>query len=146
MPTGAKLVGAVVFFGIGWLAAMQAKLTFEEGTAATYFNITIALIGFFNGWMLVGKQAGGGVLFGAANGLRASVQIAILGLMLFALRTMFMRSANLRYSSIGEATTETMDLLVQYSLQAMTVPIWTVLIAGGILGGIITELAAKVWR
>lgn len=146
MPTGAKLVGAVLFFGIGWVAAMQAKLTFEEGTAATYFNITIALIGFFNGWFVVGARAGGGVAFGAANGLRASAQIAILGLLLFALRTMFMRSTNLRYSSIGEATTESLDLFVQYFTQALTVPIWTVLIVGGIVGGILTELAAKVWR
>ncbi|ABD54908.1 TrgA family protein [Jannaschia sp. CCS1] len=146
MPTGAKLVGAILFFGIGWVAAMQAKLTFEEGTAATYFNITIAMIGFFNGWMLVGKRAGEGIAFGAANGVRASAQIAVLGLIIFALRTMFLRSANLRYSSIGEATTEAMDLLVQYSLQAMTVPIWTVLIVGGFVGGILTELAAKVWR
>ena len=146
MPTGAKLAGAILFFGIGYYGAMMAKLTFEEGTPATYFNITIAFIGFFQGWMFVGKRAGRGYFFGAANGLQAGVQIAFFGLLLFALRTMFLRSADLRYSAPGEAATEAMELFLEYFLQSLTPQIWGVLLVGGIIGGLITEVAGRAWR
>lgn len=146
MPTGAKLAASIIFFAIGYYGAMQAKLTFEEGTPATYFNITIALIGFLQGWMVVGSRAGAGMVMGASNGLRAGAQIAFFGLLLFALRTMFLRSMDLRYSSPGEATTEAMELFLQYFLQSLTIPIWGVLLVGGILGGILTEFAARAWR
>lgn len=146
MPTGAKLASAIIFFAIGYLGAMQAKLTFEEGTPATYFNLTIAIIGFFNGWLFVGKRAGRGYFFGGANGLQAGVQIAFFGLSLFALRTMFLRSMDLRYSAPGEAVTEAMDLFLQYFLQSLTVEIWGVLLVGGIIGGLVTEMAGRAWR
>lgn len=146
MPTGAKLASAMLFFTIGYLGAMQAKLTFEEGTPATYFNITIALIGLLQGWMVVGSRAGSGMVLAASNGLRAGAQIAFFGLLLFSLRTMFLRSMDLRYSAPGEAVTAAMELFVQYFLQSLTVNIWAVLLVGGIIGGIVTELAARAWR
>lgn len=146
MPTGAKLASAIIFFAIGYVGAMQAKLTFEEGTPATYFNITIAMIGLLQGWMVVGRRAGEGFGLAASNGLRAGAQIAFFGLVLFALRTMFLRSMDLRYSAPGEAVTEAMELFLQYFLQSLTVEIWTVLLVGGIIGGILTEIASRAWR
>lgn len=146
MPTGAKLAGGAIFFAVAYFAAMQAKLTFEEGTPATYFNITIAMIGLWQGWMVMGRRAGAGFSLAASNGLRTSVQIAFFGLVLFALRTMFLRSANLRYSAPGEAVTEAMELFLQYFLQSLTVNIWGALVVGGVLGGILTEFAARAWR
>lgn len=146
MPTGAKLAGGLLFFAVAYVAAMQAKLTFEEGTPATYFNITIALIGLWQGWMVMGKRAGAGFSVAISNGLRTSVQIAFFGLGLFALRTMFIRSADLRYDNPGEATVETMELFLEYFLQSLTVEVWGVLLVGGLVGGILTEIASKAWR
>jgi hypothetical protein len=58
----------------------------------------------------VGLRAGQGIGVAFGNGIRCSVQIAFFGILLFALRTMFMRSANLRYSAPWEAVTATFDL------------------------------------
>jgi hypothetical protein len=146
MPTAAKLVGAVVFFGVGWLAALQVIATFPEGTPATFFPLTIAMIGLWQGWAVAGRNAGNGRGAAIGNGLRTSVQIALLGLTLFALRQMFIRSANLRYDGFGEAIIEAMDLFIEYALQSLTVPIWGVLLAGGAIGGLICESAARRWR
>lgn len=146
MPTGSKLAGGILFFAVAYVAAMQAKLTFEEGTPATYFNITIAMIGLWQGWMVMGRRAGAGFSVAASNGMRTSVQIAFFGLLLFALRTMFLRSADLRYSAPGEAVTEAMELFLQYTLQSLTINIWGVLLVGGLVAGILTEFAAKAWR
>ncbi|MEQ8367823.1 MAG: TrgA family protein [Roseicyclus sp.] len=146
MPTGSKLVGAVAFFAIGWLAALQVLDTLPEGTPARFFPLTIALIGLWQGWMVAGRHAGNGMTSAIGSGLRTSVQMAFFGLALFALRTMFMRSANLRYDGAGEATVEAMDLFIEYLLQSLTVPIWGVLLVGGVLGGILCEIAARHWR
>ncbi|WP_224814689.1 TrgA family protein [Hasllibacter sp. MH4015] len=146
MPTGAKLVGGIVFMAVGWFAALQVILTMPEGTPATYFPHTIAAIGLWQGWMVMGNRAGAGIGSGIANGIRTSAQIAFFGLMLFALRTMFIRSSDLRYDSPGEATVDALNLFLEYFLQMLTVEIWGVLLIGGAVGGLVTELAAKAWR
>jgi hypothetical protein len=146
MPTAAKLVGGLVFFAIGWLAAVQVLTTMPEGTPATYFPLTIGLIGFWQGWAVAGKQAGDGSSMAIANGLRTSVQIAVIGLAVFALRTMFMRASNLRYDGFGEAVVASMELFIQYGLQSLIVPVWGVLLAGGVIGGLICEGASRRWR
>lgn len=146
MPTGAKLVGAVVFFAIGWVAALQVLTTLPEGTPATWFAPTIALIGLWQGWAVAGKGAGRGWSVGLGNGLRTSIQIAFLGLVLFALRTMFTRSMNLRYDGFFEALFAAMDLFIEYFLQSLIVPVWGVLLIGGMIGGLLCESAARRWR
>jgi hypothetical protein len=146
MPTAARLVGAVVFFGVGWAAAVQVLTTVPEGTPATFFPLTIAMIGLWQGWSVAGGNAGRGVMAGVGNGLRTSVQMAFLGLLLFALRTMFIRSADLRYDGFGEAVVAAMDLFLEYFFQSLIVPVWAVLLAGGVIGGLICESAARRWR
>jgi hypothetical protein len=146
MPTAAKLVGAVVFFGVGWLAALQVLTTMPEGTPATWFAPTIAMIGLWQGWSVAGRHAGQGRGMAIGNGLRTSVQIAIIGLVVFALRTMFLRSANLRYDGFFEALFAAMDLFLDYFFQSLIVPVWGVLLIGGILGGLLCEAAARRWR
>ena len=146
MPTAAKLVGAVTFFGVGWIAAMQVLTTVPEGTPATFFAPTIAMIGLWQGWTVAGRNAGVGTGMAIGNGLRTSIQIAILGLALFALRTMFQRSMNLRYDGFSEALFASMDLFLEYFFQSLIVPVWGVLLIGGILGGLLCETAARRWR
>lgn len=146
MPTGARLVGGLLFFGVGWYTALQVLLTVPEGTPATYFPLTIALIGLVQGWMVIGARAGEGFGLAVANGLRTSIQIAFFGLLLFALRTMFIRSANLRYDNPGEAAFETLELFLEYFLQSLTVEVWGALFVGGVFGGLLTELAGRAWR
>ncbi len=146
MPTAAKLVGAITFFAVGWFAALQVLLTLPEGTPARYFPLTIALIGLVQGWMVAGARAGNGFSAAISSGLRSSLQIAFFGLLLFALRTMFIRSADLRYDDPGEATIETLELFLEYLTQSLTIEIWGALLVGGVIGGILTEFAARAWR
>ncbi len=146
MPTAAKLVGGLAFFAVGWAAALQALTTLPEGTPATWFAPTIAVIGLWQGWSVAGRGAGKGWSMALGSGLRTSIQIAILGLLLFALRTMFIRSANLRYDGFFEAIFASMDLFIEYFFQSLIVPVWGVLLIGGIIGGLLCESAARRWR
>lgn len=147
MPTAAKLAAALLFFGVGWQAAQFTLLTFPEQTPATYFPLTIALIGLWQGWMVSGSRAGQGIRTALANGMRCGAQIAFFGLLLFALRTMFARSANLRYDSPGEATIATLELFIEYFYQTLEIPhIWATLLVGGAVAGLVAEMVSRVWR
>jgi len=146
MPTAAKLIGALLLFGVGWAAALGAIATLPDGMPARYFPVTIALIGFWQGWVVIGGHAGQGLRVGAGHGLRAAVQMAVVGLAVFALREMFLRAGNLRYAGAGEATVAALELFVEYALQSLTVPIWGVVILGGLAAGAISEVAARHWR
>jgi len=145
MPTAAKLVGALAFFAVGWLAALQVLTTFPDETPARFFPLTIAMIGLWQGWTVAGDKAGEGWRMSFGAGIRTSVQMAFLGLLLFALRTMFIRSADLRYDGPGEAATDAITLFIEYTVQMAVPQVSTVLIVGGILGGILCEKAARRW-
>jgi len=146
MPTAAKLIGALLLFGVGWIAGLGAIRTLPEGMPASYLPVTVAVIGLWQGWAVIGPRAGQGLRIGLAHGLRASVQMAAIALALFALREMFLRSARLRYDSPGEATTASLELFLEYGLQSLTVPIWGSVILGGLVAGALAELAARRWR
>lgn len=146
MPTGAKLIGGLLYFAVGWYAALQVIPTFPEGTPMRFFPLTIACIGLWQGWYVMGNRAGAGFPAAVANGLRVSAQIAFFGLLLFALRTMFQRSANLRYDNPGAATIDTLNLFLEYFMQSLTIEIWGALFVGGIIGGLGTEFASRAWR
>jgi hypothetical protein len=147
MPTAAKLVAGILFFLIGWQAAKFTLLTFPPEMAATFFPLTIGLIGFWQGWTVSGTRAGQGFRAALGNGMRCGVQVAFFGLLLFALRTMFQRSANLRYDSPGEATIATIELFIEYFQQTLEIPhIWGTLLIGGAIAGLLTEAIGRIWR
>jgi hypothetical protein len=146
MPTAAKLAGAMLFFAVGWQAATYTLLTFPPEMAATYFPLTIGLIGLWQGWMVSGARAGQGLGAAVGNGIRCSAQIAFFGILLFALRTMFARSANLRYSAPWEAVEATFNLFIEYFMQSLTIPVWGTLLIGGALCGLVIEAISRVWR
>lgn len=145
-PTAAALIGALVFFAVGWLTALQVIETFPEGTPATYFPLTIALIGLWQGWSVAGRGVGQGAGVAVAYGLRCSVQMAFLGLLLFACRAVFFRALDMRYDGLAEAVVATLEQFIVYLLQSLTMPIWGVLLAGGVFGGLICEAVARRWR
>ncbi len=146
MPTAAKLVAGILFFLVGWQAATYTLLTFPPEMAATYFPLTIGLIGLWQGWTVSGGRAGQGLRAAFGNGIRCSTQIAFFGILFFALRTMFSRSQNLRYDAPWEAVIATFDLFVEYFLQSLTIPVWGTLLIGGALCGLVVEAASRLWR
>jgi hypothetical protein len=149
MPTAGKLVAAILFFLVGYQAArFTLTETFPEAMHGnTIFPITIGLIGVWQGWMVSGTRAGQGLRLSVGNGMRCAAQIAFFGLLLYALRTMFQRAANLRYDAPWEAVIATFELFIEYFLQTLESPlIWGTLLVGGLIAGLLTEAAGRLWR
>lgn len=149
MPTAAKLVAAILFFLVGYQAARFTLIgTFPEAMHGNMvFPVSIGLIGVWQGWMVSGTRAGQGWRVAVGNGARCAGQIAFFGLLLYALRTMFQRAANLRYDAPGEAVIATFELFIEYFAQTLESPlIWSTLLIGGAVAGLLTEAAGRLWR
>lgn len=146
MFTAAKLVGAILFAIVGWVAGVYVIDTLPEGQSATYLPHTVAAIGLWQGWMVMGSHVGNGYYSAIGNGVRTSAQMTFFGLAFFALREMFIRSASLRYDQVGDAVVAALELFIEYFWQMQTTPILATLLVGGIVGAILTETANRLWR
>ena len=93
LPTAARLAGSLWFFAVGWLTALQVLATFPDGTPATYFPLSLAMIGVWQGWSVAGRGVGEGRTVAMAHGLRCAVQMAFVGLVFFfGARSVFSRA------------------------------------------------------
>lgn len=146
MWTAARLVAAILFACVGYVAALFVTDTFPDGMLATYFAPTIAAIGLWQGWSTMGKLVGNGWNGAIGNGIRTSVQITFFGLLFFSLREVFLRSSDLRYGGFGEAVVAALELFIEYFLQMLTAPILASLLIGGVLAGLASEAAHRMWR
>jgi hypothetical protein len=146
MPTAARLAGAVWFFGVGWTAAMQVLATFPDGTPARFFPLAIAVIGLWRGWVVAGHGAGRGRSIAIAHSISCALQMALIGLLVFAARAVYFRALNMRYDGLEDAAMAVLEQFVTYAIQSLTLPIWGVLLAGGVIGGLICEAVARRWR
>jgi hypothetical protein len=146
MPTAAKLVAGILFFLVGWQAAVYTLLTFPPEMPATYFPLTIGLIGLWQGWMVSGSRAGQGIGVAFGNGIRCSVQIAFFGILLFALAH--------HVHALGQPALQRPvggrdgDLRPLYRvLHAVPDhPRLGTLLIGGALCGLVVEAAGRLWR
>ena len=152
MWTAARLVAALLFAGIGWYAARQVTeglpdTLFPEGLQHDLFEPSIAIIGLWQGWSVMGKLIKRGYSAAIGNGIRTSVQITLFGLVFYALREMFIRSSDLRYSDFGVAVMDALNLFIAYGGEFITVtPAILTLLVGGAIAGLVVEFCSKIWR
>ncbi len=152
MFTAARLVAAILFAVIGFYAARQVTeglpdTLFPDGLTHDLFEPSIAAIGLWQGWVVMGKLVKRGYSAAIGNGIRTSVQITLFGLGFYALREMFIRSSDLRYTDFGVAVMDALNLFIEYGGEFLRVtPAILVLLVGGAIAGILTEYASKIWR
>jgi hypothetical protein len=145
MPTAAKLVAALAFAGIAFLAALVYVFGVPERTVWGQFVPVSAAIGGLCGWMIMGRLAGQGYRAAMGYGLRTVATFVFWVLVAFATWEMLMRSIKMRYSGPMEAILGIFDFMLEFAQPLLNVPMGTVLIAGGIIGGCLTEWASRRW-
>lgn len=145
MPTAAKLFAAVAFAIVGYLAAEAFKPAMPEGTQFGVFGLVCAGIGALCGWFIMGRLAGLGYYAASGFGARTSVTLVFWALLAFSLREMILRSTKLRYDGPMEALTAALALMLEYGRLMLTPEVLGTLLVGGLLGGVLTEWAAKRW-
>jgi len=146
MPTAAKLVSALLFAAVGYLAAEAYAQTLPPGQPRQWLTPIVAAIGLGQGWVTMGGLVGQGISVAITTGVRVSVQIAFWAVLGFGLYEMFHRSTRLRYDGLGEAVIAAFDLFLEYGLSLVSATTCLViLLVGGALSGVLAEVVSRRW-
>ncbi|MDP4034582.1 MAG: TrgA family protein [Pseudorhodobacter sp.] len=146
MPTAAKLVAAVFYAAMGYLAAELFKPAMPEGTQFGQFSLICAFLGAACGWLVMGKLAGRGRAAAITSGIQTMITFVFFALLGFSIYLMVLRSLNMRYHDAIEAVLGVFALMLQHGRLLLTVPVLGTLLAGAVLGGLLTEWVSKRWR
>lgn len=146
MPTAAKLVAALAFALLGYLAAELFKDAMPERTVWGYFNLVSAGIGLLCGWIIMGDLVGHGYQASSGYGLRTMIQAVAWVIIAFSIYEAVKRSTKLRYDGPMEAVLGMFDLALEYLVKLGTAPMIGTLLLGGLLGGILAEWAHRNWK
>lgn len=146
MPTAAKLVAAVAFAALAFLASEVYKLGVPERTVWGLFGPICAAIGGLCGWFIMGRLAGRGYGAAMGSGLRTTLTFVFWILLAFSTYQMILRSMNLRYGGPMEAIVGTFDLLIEYGQSMATGLMALTLVTGGLVAGAVVEWAGRRWR
>ena len=146
MPTTTRLVSALWFAAVGWLAASAHVPTLAEGTQIGAFREITALIGLLCGWLVMGRIAGRGYNDSINGGLRASVTLAFFALLGFSSWLMIGEALRKRYEGPMEAVVGAFRLMAEHTRAMLNLEEVLVLLIGGLAGGVVAEWVARRWR
>ena len=145
MPTASKLIAAVAFGLVAYLAALAYVPLLPDGTTTGYFAEIMAGLGLVIGWQTMGAQIGRGYAEAASLGLRTSLFIVVWALLGFAVYAMILRSTKMIYHNAGEAMLDVPIQMMTYGKLLGDVRLIETLIVGGVIGGLVTEYAGRRW-
>lgn len=143
MPTAAKLVAAIVFAALAYLAAHVFIPSLPEGTQLALFREITAFIGLVCGWLVMGGLVGGSYGEALSSGIRTSITVAFFALLGFAIYEMLQRSMSMMYDGPMEAVLAVFDLMLYYGKMMMTPNVIGVLLVGGVVGGLLAEWVGR---
>lgn len=145
MPTAAKLAAAVIYAFLAYLAAGMMRQYFPPSTQFGIFSEVSAAIGLFAGWRVMGRLAGQGWVAAINNGLRTSVTIVFLALVIFSMEGMYQVAIRKMYDGPLEAMLGAVKIGAEYAAMLLQPDMLAVLILGGMGCGMLTEWVAKRW-
>lgn len=146
MPTGAKLIGAVIFFLTGGLAAYVGIPGLPDGRQPGLLVPISALSGAYFGWTLIGKRVGANLRQSLLLAIRTTVMMVVTTLFLIAGEEAYQRSIKLRYDGPVEAVTDIANLMLFFGEMGMQTTVLTVLGIGTLTGAIFVRWAGRVWE
>jgi hypothetical protein len=145
MPTAAKLVAAVMFAAVGFLAAQAFVPSLPEGTQIGFLREICAVLGLVIGWLVMGRLVGKGYVEAVGFGIRTSVTVLFWAVLGFSIYEMILRSTKMMYDGPMEALLGVFDLVIYYGKMMGSPEFIGTLLIGGVLGGIAAEWAGRRW-
>ena len=145
MPTASKLVAAVAYALLGFLAALTFVKYLPDGTPLGYFREITAAIGFLVGWLVMGKLTRKGYREAINSGLVTAMLLVFWALLAFSLYFMLRKSMRMMYDGPMEAVLGVFQLMFDYSKMLLVPDMLGVILVGGIVAGLVCEWAGKRW-
>lgn len=145
MPTASKLVAAVAYALLGFLAALTFVKYLPDGTPLGYFREITAAIGFIVGWLVMGKLTRKGYREAINSGLVTALLLVFWALLAFSLYFMLRKSMRMMYDGPMEAVLGVFQLMFDYGKMLLVPDMLGVILMGGIVAGLVCEWAGKRW-
>ncbi|MDZ4311499.1 MAG: TrgA family protein [Cypionkella sp.] len=145
MPTASKLVAAIAYALLGFVAAQTFVKYLPEGTPLGYFREITAAIGFAVGWLVMGKLTRKGYREAINSGLVTALILVFWALLAFSVYFMLKKSTRMMYDGPMEAVVGIFQLMFDYGKMLVVPDMLGVILVGGVLAGLITEWAGKRW-
>lgn len=143
MPTMGRLIGAVLFGALAWYTSLLIIPLFPESSPLGLFQEVNTVFGLFAGWAVAGPRAGLGYVAAFSYGLTAMVAMVVMALFFNSSVVMIEQSLRKRYDGPGEAVTAVFEYFIEHGAMMMTPEIIGTLVAGGIIGGLVTEFFGR---
>jgi len=102
-------------------------------------------MGFWGGWVVLGKRVGKGLSKSIGSGLLASFAATFWGLFIFAIVNMFRRTQTFRFSDVEAAFFYLVDQFILYGKIVFGTESVFILAVGGVVAGLIAEMMKKIW-
>lgn len=115
MPTGGKLIGAIVFALLAYFISDLIKPLLPEGTATGLFSPVNAIIGLVMGWRIMGRAAGDSYRQAFGYGFTTIAAIVFWCLLTWSGYEMIKRSMRLYYDGPIEALQDMASLALEYA-------------------------------
>ncbi len=145
MPTGGKLIGALVFAALAYFLTDLIKPLLPEGTQVGWFSPINSAIGFLMGWTILGKGAGKTYRQAFGYGFTTLAATVFWSLIWWAGYNMIKQSMRLRYDGPVEALQEMAQQVVVYAkLAAVPEVIWPAVVGTAFVSWF-TEFFARRW-
>lgn len=146
MPTAAKLVAAILLAALGFVAAGRYVQLMPEGAVAGHLGLICAGLGAVVGWLVLGRRAGRGVGAGTSAGLQAAVVLVASALIIFSIERMVRRAmAGFYGADILRAVTGVFENIYEFGARLADSQLLGILILGGLIAGLVTELVNRRW-
>lgn len=145
MPTAAKLIAAVAFAMVAFVAAATFVPHLPEGSQIGLFREITAAIGFAVGWFVMGSLTGQGYGPAAGSGMRTAVTLVFFTLLGFSIHLMVKKSYKMLYDGPMEAVLAVFEIMLDYAQMMIQPDVLGVLAVGGVLGGVAAEWAGRRW-
>ncbi|WP_341212332.1 TrgA family protein [uncultured Limimaricola sp.] len=139
MPTAAKLVGALLFAALGYVATLVAVPFLSGVYMVASAPVINALIGAITGWFIAGPRAGEGWQGGISNGVTATISGLLLVGLVHGVIFMWRSSMRGRYHDPMDALEATAEFWLTVAGRLAVPQMIGLLLVGGVVIGLALE-------
>ena len=145
MPTASRFIGAIFFAAIAFYVSELFKLQMPEGRNFGNFSFYNAAIGLICGWVFLRLPRGLRMSSSIGHGLSAMAAVLFWVVLINCISEMLRLSLRKQYDGPLEAILGVFKLALEYGQLLGTTEIISVMLIGGVVGGIICGWAAHKW-
>ncbi|HEY9038944.1 MAG TPA: TrgA family protein [Roseovarius sp.] len=145
LPTAARLVAAISLGVLGWVGSDMVRPLMPPHTAFGWFNYVNAVLGVLCGWFVIGSRAGRGYAEALANGLTGVLALIIWGFFAQSFNLMLKQSLEKKYDGPVDAIVGIFDNALDYAQYLIDPMLIGSLLVGGMICGLLAEIASRRW-